>query len=76
MNENKNLLPCPFCGGEAIIHTVEPHTHVIAKFMPDYGGGAFIECKSCTCAISGETEQEAITTWNRRTCSCKKKGDE
>lgn len=69
---NEELLNCPFCGGKAVINTIEPHKHEFAKFMPDYGGGTFIECTGCTCAISAETEQEAISAWNKRTCSCKK----
>lgn len=60
------LKPCPFCGGEAEIHIIEPHTHVLAKFMPDYGGGTFIECHGCTCIVSGAAEYEAIELWNRR----------
>lgn len=85
MNEN-NLLPCPFCGGEAII---ENGTN-----------GAAIACSSCGCStkyyedipdtlshggmfsnfrgefhVSQKGEQgifQAITAWNKRTCSCKK----
>ena len=68
---NKKLKKCPFCGGEAIIHTVEAHTHVFAKRMPDYYGGTFIECGKCTCVLSGKTEEEAIESWNMRTCSYK-----
>jgi hypothetical protein len=30
----KQLLPCPFCGGWATITYVPPHTHVFADFMP------------------------------------------
>ena len=60
------LKPCPFCGGEAIINEIEPHTHVFATFMPDYGGSTFIECTGCTYAISGQTKDEAIAAWNRR----------
>lgn len=62
------LLPCPFCGGEAIINDVEPHTHYIIKHMPDYLGGTFIECVACTCGIGGEEPRESIiAAWNRRT---------
>ena len=60
------LKPCPFCGGEAVIEIVEPHSHILATFMPNYGGGAFIECQKCTCAISAETKEEAVEAWNRR----------
>ena len=62
----EELKHCPFCGGEAVIEIVEPHSHILSTFMPDYGGGAFIECKKCTCAISAETKEEAIEAWNRR----------
>lgn len=67
--EKTELLNCPFCGGEAIINTIEPHTHIIdkvAQFMPDYNGGTFIECTKCTAALSGDTEAEAISAWNTR----------
>ncbi|MCI9597897.1 MAG: hypothetical protein HFE75_11510 [Firmicutes bacterium] len=60
------LKPCPFCGGEALLRVIEPHSHKYAKFMPDYQGGTFIECASCTCGVSGETTEEAVTQWNRR----------
>ena len=59
------LKPCPFCGGEAMIEVIEPHTHTMATFMPDYEGGAFIECQ-CGAAISGETRNAAIAAWNKR----------
>ena len=60
------LKPCPFCGGEAVIEIVEPYSHILATFMPNYGGGAFIECQKCTCAISAKTKEEAIKAWNSR----------
>ena len=63
---SNELKPCPFCGGEAFINTVESHAHEVATFMPDYPGGTFIECTSCTCALSGETEDKAIEAWNTR----------
>ena len=59
------LKPCPFCGKQAIVNTIEPHTHIFAP-LPDYGGGTFIECTGCTCAISGKTETEAVDAWNKR----------
>ena len=63
--QNK-LLPCPCCGGEAKIHNVEPHTHILAKFMPDCKCESFIECTKCTCAMSGDTEEEVVNAWNTR----------
>ena len=65
MSETK-LKRCPFCGGEAMMNTVEPHTHSFATWMPDYSGGTFIECSECSCGISGDTEEEAISQWNTR----------
>ena len=64
--ERKELLPCPFCGGKAMLDIIPPHTHTIATFMPDYEGGAFIECTGCTCAMSGRTAEEVAEAWNRR----------
>lgn len=58
---NKTLLPCPFCGGDAIINTIEPRKHV-----QTYEGGAFIKCSKCTCIISASNNLEAIKRWNRR----------
>lgn len=65
MNETAKLKSCPFCGGEARIEVIEPHTHTLTTFMPDYKGGAFIECK-CGAAISGDTKDAAIAAWNKR----------
>lgn len=62
----EELKPCPFCGGEAYIVEVKPHSHIIATFMADYEGGAFVECSDCTCAIAADTKAEAIEAWNRR----------
>lgn len=64
--DKTGLKPCPFCGGEAVIDTIEPHAHMLA-LLPDYGGETFIECTGCTCAIVGKTEHEAVEAWNRRT---------
>lgn len=60
------LLPCPFCGGEAILNIIPPHTHTIATFMPDCEGEAFIECTECTCILAGRTAEEVIEAWNSR----------
>lgn len=65
MDQKTELKPCPFCGAEAVINTIEPHSHIFAP-MPDYEGGTFIECTGCTCVISGGTRQEAVEAWNRR----------
>lgn len=59
------LKPCPLCGAEVFIEVVPPHKHFLVN-LPDYGGGAFIECPKCSCAVAGKTEQEVIQRWNRR----------
>lgn len=66
MSNKVELKPCPFCGGKAIINEIPPHTHGLAKFMPDCSGEVFIECTNCTCGISANSKNEAITAWNRR----------
>ena len=68
------LKSCPFCGGEAFIEVIPPHKHIIATFMADYDGGAFVECMKCSCAISADNEQDAINKWNTR--APKERGDE
>ena len=51
---NKELLSCPFCGGEGAIRT----TH----------WGCFILCEDCRTSIGiKDTEKEAINAWNTRT---------
>ncbi len=85
MSENKNLLPCPFCGGEA-------------EFVTDTSGykndsriiGFRIRCKNCNIEYPKRYEirlrlgkrgeivtdiderKSALEAWNSRTCSCKK----
>lgn len=52
---NKELKPCPFCGGEAFEY---------------YSGSQFefceVVCKECGCRSKGKTEAEAIEAWNTR----------
>lgn len=52
--KNKELLPCPFCGGEAEIHPAHY--------------GCFVECNDCDAATRVERlESDAIKRWNTRT---------
>lgn len=60
------LKPCPFCGGKPYVNVIEPHTHYIVPGIPDYSGGAFVECSECSCGISGDNREDAIKNWNRR----------
>lgn len=59
-----DLLHCPFCGGQAEIHS----THDIDTGEID---GWFVWCNNSTCECAPETndhftEAEAITAWNAR----------
>ena len=49
-----NLLPCPFCGGNASIPESYPYHHLVF-------------CTSCGCKTDiCDTEAEAIAAWNCR----------
>ncbi|MBR1445479.1 MAG: Lar family restriction alleviation protein [Alloprevotella sp.] len=50
-----NLLPCPFCGGEASKRLF-------------YGGRYSVYCDECDARVGGlaDTEAEAIAAWNAR----------
>ena len=50
---DRELKPCPFCGGEGAIRT----TH----------WGCFILCENCRTSIGiKDTEEDAINVWNNR----------
>lgn len=46
-----DLEPCPLCGSGAYMTVHNPHTHVIATFMPDSDGRITIECSACSCSV-------------------------
>ena len=55
MSNNEELKPCPFCGGEAVVHTL--------------GTGYIVECLECAVSTACEnTKAEAVAAWNRRVC--------
>lgn len=56
MRNKEKLLPCPLCGGEAVLQAIEPHTHVLNHAVPDCTGEAYIECTDCGCGIIKDTE--------------------
>jgi hypothetical protein len=60
----EELLPCPFCGGEATIDDVS--TSYRSDLKPVWG----IYCSDQSCSIelwsSDEDRQAAITAWNTR----------
>ena len=50
---NKELKPCPFCGGEA-----ETEWH---------HGYCGVKCNDCCAEVSADGMNDAIEAWNRRT---------
>lgn len=68
MVDESELKPCPFCGGEAFLHEIPPHTHLIAKFMPDHMGSWAVECgqPDCGTGLLRDGREDAISAWNRR----------
>lgn len=69
-----NVLNCPHCGGLSVSHSIGPHVSVLVNFTIDYKGGGFVECTACGACISGNTEEEAISKWNRRVDNTKPVG--
>ncbi len=61
------LETCPFCGGEAILYEIEPHSHRLGDIVIPFEGEFFVECTSCACGLSGATKDDAVKVWNRRT---------
>ena len=61
----KELKPCPFCGSDVTIYSIDPHPHVFIDF-PSYYGGWFVECTNCSCCMASGSEEEARKSWNRR----------
>jgi Lar family restriction alleviation protein len=57
-------LPCPFCGGEAILDRVEHPPRVV----DDLTEKIFYRCVSCACTGGwGRSETAALRMWNMRT---------
>ena len=57
MTDTPELLPCPFCGGEAKIYNADLETYYA------------VSCTNCDMAVTGafyESEEEAAKPWNLR----------
>lgn len=58
LEAKEELLPCPFCGGDAEVVVTNPIS--ISKC-------AYVRCKECrVLSMPCDTKDEAIATWNRR----------
>jgi len=61
VSDEGNLLPCPFCGGEAQVHVYE---YTCAEH--NYGD-AWVACKiECAAGQLFAAPAQAIAAWNRR----------
>ena len=72
LNKEKNLLPCPFCGGSA-----KGQWLPMQMCLPDITVGGFaVACQTCFCvSLRGSvTEAEAVSHWNKRETAGKVKG--
>ena len=61
MDKNE-LLPCPFCGGEAKQYT----DRCVSAESGERFIGSFVVCSDCPALVGGKTEEEAVAAWNRR----------
>lgn len=62
---DETLLPCPFCGGEAVLDKVDEG----ADYRPWFWYTVHCSNRDCVCADlchEYETEAEAIAAWNAR----------
>ena len=58
--DDKLLLPCPFCGGEADIEEISGNPFTDEPYTWAVG------CKDCNIGWYKETKEDAIAAWNRR----------
>jgi Lar family restriction alleviation protein len=69
--KNRELKPCPFCGGKACIRFCR-HTYTIPTYAVETGEEEYwvVRCEKCSIQYPAwghpKTEQEAIEIWNRR----------
>ena len=63
------LKRCPFCGAEAYLNVIEPHTHSFRLGdwkMPDHTGSTVVECTECNAGLIADTTDAVVAEWNRR----------
>lgn len=64
-----DLLPCPFCGGAAIIDDIENRSGLLVRVLgPDDRVFYSVACGECNALIDQDywLESEAIAAWNTR----------
>lgn len=70
MMDIEKLLPCPFCGGQAILIGISKGRFFRkSRYAIDESGadGFFIKCIGCRCDTGiSLTKEEAIKTWSKR----------
>ena len=54
----ETLLPCPFCGGDAVVHG--------GKIFASDAQRYFVRCGQCSAGKLTSSEDRARETWNRR----------
>lgn len=63
------LKPCPFCGKDPEYQILEPHSHALSFGgfkIPDYPGGATVEC-ACGAGLIDDSLEAVAIRWNTRT---------
>ena len=63
---NKELKPCPFCGGKAMFISD------VMKLNPEIG---YVQCCECLIRTTVGMKSDVINTWNRRVGNGKVDGD-
>ena len=62
LNNNDDLLICPFCNGKAIIKE-DPWLSTHGEDAPKF----YVVCRTCGSRTGKYTKEKAIQYWNRRT---------